>query len=168
MHGSLNTVLKDHLRLWSYRFRVVLFALAFLVACQSSLNAAATSQLVSGKFAIRQNGEYAESERLSAESSTPGERDDSDLPEAPSPWWLVVMPAIPLMGGGLIYAKRRLFGSGLERYEVSSSVSSGAINPESAVPQSEDTDPENTHSQINSEPQAAEPPDSTIDSAHKD
>ncbi len=48
--------------------------------------------------------------------------DTTDDPEAPSPWWLVVMPAIPLMGGGLIYTKRRFFGSGLERQETSSSV----------------------------------------------
>lgn len=27
--------------------------------------------------------------------------------EAPSPWWLIVMPAIPIMGGGFIYTKRR-------------------------------------------------------------
>lgn len=36
---------------------------------------------------------------------------EEDSEDAPSPLWLIVMPAIPLVGGGLIYAKRRLLTS---------------------------------------------------------
>lgn len=32
--------------------------------------------------------------------------ESAETPEAPSPLWLIVMPAIPLIGGGLIYIKR--------------------------------------------------------------
>lgn len=43
-----------------------------------------------------------------ASALTPSTRPSGE-PEAPSPWWLVVMPAIPVMGGGIIYIKRNFF-----------------------------------------------------------
>ncbi|MEO0984835.1 MAG: hypothetical protein AAFY20_04720 [Cyanobacteria bacterium J06639_14] len=64
----------------------------------------------------------------------------SDVPEAPSPWWLVVMPAIPLMGGGLIYTKRRFFGAGLERQERSSADPDSQPDVTSSQTQSEEPD----------------------------
>ncbi len=37
-----------------------------------------------------------------------GQAKPEDPAQAPSPWWLIVMPAIPIVGGGFIYLKRRL------------------------------------------------------------
>lgn len=38
------------------------------------------------------------------------QNDPPDLPEAPSFMWLVAMPAVPILGGCIIYVSRRLSG----------------------------------------------------------
>ncbi|MEO1094868.1 MAG: cache domain-containing protein [Cyanobacteria bacterium J06638_28] len=48
--------------------------------------------------------------------------------EAPSPWWLIVMPAIPIMGGGLIYTKRRWL-NGIASLTQDAAVASSALPP---------------------------------------
>ncbi|MEM0979009.1 MAG: cache domain-containing protein [Cyanobacteria bacterium P01_H01_bin.58] len=48
--------------------------------------------------------------------------------EAPSPWWLIVMPAIPVMGGGLIYTKRRWL-NGIALLTQSNTVTPSALPP---------------------------------------
>ena len=86
--------------------------------------------ILGNKLTLAEDSEsFASEELIIADNSI----NTSEPPEAPSPWWLVVMPAIPLMGGGLIYTKRRFFGSSLARQECSSSTPC----PESdiAVPQ---------------------------------
>lgn len=101
----------------------VLFGIPLGVLLTETVSAQNSKPLVSKEWTIADNS-----------------LDTADAPEAPSPWWLVVMPAIPIMGGGLIYTKRRFFGSGLERQECSSSVSSP--QPDASSPQSQSDDTE--------------------------
>lgn len=133
----------------SYRrgqhFASIGLALATLMACPNSSGATAIYPAEGARFKSEWVEGYAQSASLLADQPAGAALEPQDPPEAPSPWWLVVMPAIPLMGGGLIYAKRRLFGSGLERYEVSSTIASSATPAESAAaqPQKADSDAPN-------------------------
>ena len=61
--------------------------------------------------------------------------EEPEVPEAPSPWWLIVMPAIPLVGGGLIYVKRQWLNPAIKPPNNQSS--SAAEMPEN---RSEDND----------------------------
>lgn len=73
----------------------------------------------------------------------------SSAEKAPSPLWLVVMPAIPMLGAGLIYTKRQLVGTPIQEArqlptpetedanpEEDLGVSSDALKPGDALPPS--------------------------------
>lgn len=61
--------------------------------------------------------------------------------EAPSPLWLVVMPAIPIVGGGLVCAKRRLMGNLGTQSGPASTVSSSPEGAKGSVGESSERSP---------------------------
>ncbi|NER78429.1 MAG: hypothetical protein F6K42_02410 [Leptolyngbya sp. SIO1D8] len=83
---------------------------------------------------------------LEKASTALANEEEAELPEAPSPWWLIVMPAIPLLGGGFIYAKRRLFKAEADRLLPTSPPDSPSTLPKESDPKSADLELPSTQS----------------------
>ena len=95
---------------WGWRQNICTFVATpiMLVGAGSLVLAAAASPAAvtlqtPRRLEVRQSHQLQQGIILATEESA----DSANLPEAPSPWWLIVMPAIPLVGGGFIYFKRR-------------------------------------------------------------